>query len=204
MNFIFPRLLDKIITRSIRFLATTRLHIFSSCGLFTVWVNFVSHVHMNTCRTPSAADRNLNAVRLMWGGGSGSAPSGFFKPPPYFCALILTSLPAPGSLPFRALSPRTSDRFSLFSFSCFANIANINYIITEYRQIGVPFFLVNFFSRSEDNFSPAIVRALFAHLTHLDFFSDALRAVFTHIAAHTSCQCNTSPMWFNAGGRIRC
>lgn len=142
MNFIFPRLLDKIITRSIRFLATTRLHIFSLCGLFTVWVNFLSHVHMNTCRTPSAADRNLNAVRLMWGGGSGSAPSCFFKPPPYFCALILTSLPAPGSLPFRALFPRTSDRFSLFSFSCFANIANINYIITEYghKQIGVPFF----------------------------------------------------------------
>lgn len=70
LNFILHELyflstLDKIITRSIRFLATTRLHIFSLCGLFTVWVNFLSHIHTNTCRTPSAADRNLNAAGLM-------------------------------------------------------------------------------------------------------------------------------------------
>lgn len=61
----FPSTLDKIITRSIRFLATTRLHIFSLRGLFTVQVNFLSRVHGNTCRTQSAADRNLNAVGLM-------------------------------------------------------------------------------------------------------------------------------------------
>lgn len=61
----FPSTLDKIITRSIRFLATTRLHIFSSRGLFTVPVNFLSRVHGNTRTTQSAADRNLNAVGLM-------------------------------------------------------------------------------------------------------------------------------------------
>lgn len=93
----FPSTLDKIITRSIRFLATTRLHIFSLCGLFTVQVNFLSHVHRNTCRTQSAADRNLSAVGVdvRWR-GSGSAPSLFTSPS--LCALVLSSLPAPGSL----------------------------------------------------------------------------------------------------------
>lgn len=47
----FPSTLDKIITRSIRFLATTRLHIFSLCGLLTVRVNFLSHVNRNTRRS---------------------------------------------------------------------------------------------------------------------------------------------------------
>lgn len=177
----FPSTLDKIITRSIRFLATTRLHIFSLRGLFTVQVNFLSRVHGNTCRTQSAADRNLNAVGLMWGGGTGSAPSLF--PPPFSG---LSSLPALGSLPF-ARSPLAPASFSLLSF--FGYIANKLHR-TNFGQLPVAvesFFFLSTFCCTEDNFSLAIV------LRAACFFASSM-GVFTVIANHRLCQFNSWPV----------
>lgn len=185
--------LDKIITWSIRFLATTRLHIFSLCGLFAVQVNFLSQVHRNTCRTQSAADRNLNAVGLMWGGGSGSAPSLF--PPPSLYTVIP---PCAWISPLRAHYPHICLLVLAFLvrfwFHCRCKLHQTNF--GPLQVAGESPFFLSTFCFSVDNFSFVIVATArcFPYLSHLDFFHSPLRAIFTQIATDRSCQCNSAPM----------